>query len=655
MDKKTYEASLAQCVKDTAWPALFEQAQSSMTHHRAPLNNFFNDDFLTLIHFSDVGRLASANPALYVIKAALEQVADRKQPHRLRAQAAVALGRFVWHDEIERAERTERTVLSHPSRRSKPAEWFQHARVLSSVPGAWEYANTLLAQAQARIEFDLDQSPLPAYIASQIPESRRFAQNAYVSPDLALAWHAGVLVALRHMQGRFKDWRTEDFHCALACLVNYMTLMDGSVLTQETLARKRRQRELSWIDALWKRLIHAAPAVVSPDDPDAYRNALADQRLAVLAAFKDASDGQSTGAPAPSGSASAASSAATTDLASHMRSHPDGPRSRTPREQQAEKQAQQQAREQALSMAREKLVVVTTPIWPSNDREEKGMLEQFAVLHQEVPLTELPSLEALIQIEAQLSMEFPWAEQAIGLVMDDLFARRANGGLRLGIAPLLLAGPPGSGKTRFAQRLGTLLSTPNTVFNLAGMTDTKLLKGCSRGWGGARASRIVEFIQQTFRANPLFILDEIDKVGLSTWNGDPQSALLDLLEPGNARRYHDVFLLAECDLSHCLYVATANELNRLSEPLLTRLRPVLFPKPGPEHADVLIQGVLRDLETAWGLPVDTLVLTSSQQSILRGLAPREMRAAALQLLGQQARRRKERTASAPESSVYRRH
>src|SRR3546814_797853 len=118
------------------------------------------------------------------------------------------------------------------------------------------------------------------------------------------------------------------------------------------------------------------------------------------------------------------------------------------------------------------------------------------------------------------------------------------------------------------------------------MSDVKVLKGVTRGWASNRPSRMVEFIEQTKVANPLFVLDEIDKAGQGYGNGgDPQEALLDLLEPGNARRYQDIYLMTECDLSHCLYIATSNSLERLPEPLLSRLRPVFFPAPGPEHPE----------------------------------------------------------------------
>src|SRR3546814_1737158 len=76
--------------------------------------------------------------------------------------------------------------------------------------------------------------------------------------------------------------------------------------------------------------------------------------------------------------------------------------------------------------------------------------------------------------------------------------------------------------------------------------------------------------------------------------------------------------MTECDLSHCLYIATSNSLERLPEPLLSRLRPVYFPPPGPEHAQAIIQGVLGDMARAWGLPRGALTVTPPQIAFLRG-------------------------------------
>lgn len=287
--------------------------------------------------------------------------------------------------------------------------------------------------------------------------------------------------------------------------------------------------------------------------------------------------------------------------------------------------------------AKGELVVITGEIPKSSDRAENDYLKTFEVLRQPMAFQALDSLESLNHVHAALDAEFPWAEKAIEVVMSELIVRKQHGAVRLGITPVLLAGAPGTGKTRFAQRISELLGTPNTVINLAGMADVKVLKGVTRGWANNRPSRMVEFIMQTGIPNPMFILDEIDKAGAASLNGgDPHEALLDLLEPGNASRYQDVFLMTECDLSHCLYIATCNSVTNIPDPLLSRLRPVLFPAPGPEHTEVILDGILRDTEKAWDLPPTTLTLTAWETRQLRGLSPREMRRAVMILLGDAA-------------------
>lgn len=208
--------------------------------------------------------------------------------------------------------------------------------------------------------------------------------------------------------------------------------------------------------------------------------------------------------------------------------------------------------------ANKHVAVLKEAIPISGDKFEQEILKLYASLQQRLSLTPLPALAELYGIESKLLEEFPWAQDAISTILSDLLARRRSGSVRLGLATILLAGPLGSGKTRFALRLSSLLGSPNSVLNLAGMSDSKLIKRCTRGWADARPSKIVKSIQQTGSANLFFVLDEIDKLGRSGLREDPQAALLDLLELGNARRYMDIFLVAQCGLSHCMYIATAN-------------------------------------------------------------------------------------------------
>lgn len=285
------------------------------------------------------------------------------------------------------------------------------------------------------------------------------------------------------------------------------------------------------------------------------------------------------------------------------------------------------------------VVLLKDKMPPASEKMDVQYLKRFECLAEPLPLTGLPSLAKIREINDSLTAEFPWAGQAICQVTRELFARAAHGSRSLSFAPILLVGPPGSGKTRFSQRLGSLLKIDTSVINCAGMTDVKTFRGLTRGWASARPSLLIERLVQTQRANHLFLLDEIDKMGGHQYDGSPHAALLDLLEPGNARRYSDLYLLAEVDLSHCLFVATANSLEPIPAPLLDRLQPIFFPQPGPEHAPTLIRGVALDLERSWGLPAGTIGLDTHQQQILAGLPARQMKRAMVQLLAEQAEHR----------------
>ena len=186
-----------------------------------------------------------------------------------------------------------------------------------------------------------------------------------------------------------------------------------------------------------------------------------------------------------------------------------------------------------------------------------------------------------------------------------------------------------------------MLEASSLVVNVAGMGDNKILRGSARGWAGNRPSKIVEFIRQRLVANPIFLIDEVDKTGVTSFgSGSCQEALLDLVQPLNAKRYLDSFLLVECDLSHCLYVLTANSLARISPPLLSRLSLAYVPPPGPEHAAVILNGVLRDLEREWRMPEGVLELSRAEAHSLVGLSPRDVQRAVTAIFGSPSARRR---------------
>ncbi|MBC7994504.1 MAG: AAA family ATPase [Rhizobacter sp.] len=171
----------------------------------------------------------------------------------------------------------------------------------------------------------------------------------------------------------------------------------------------------------------------------------------------------------------------------------------------------------------------------------------------------------------------------------------------LEITPLLLLGPPGVGKTHFARELSMLLGTGMGFMSMSSMTAGWVLSGASSQWKGARPGKVFETLVDGQYANPVMVVDEIDKAG-GEHAYDPLGALYSLLEHDTAGSFTDEFAEVPIDASQVIWVATANDGRSIPEPILNRMNVYEVAAPDRDAARHIAAKLYRSIRSDhdWG-------------------------------------------------------
>lgn len=239
----------------------------------------------------------------------------------------------------------------------------------------------------------------------------------------------------------------------------------------------------------------------------------------------------------------------------------------------------------------------------AGEKDFRSLLERYEVLASPITLCPAPDPDGLAD---SLVAEFPWAVEAVEAIRVELrLAGRLGGGI-FRLPPIMLLGDPGVGKSTFVRRVGALSGIPMATIVGAGSLDNRLIAGTARGWSSAYPCFPLVAIRRFMTANPILVVEDVDKSGGSGRNGRLADTLAAMIDPSTARAWMDECLQVQADLSLVTWFVTANRIDMVAPGIRSRCRIVSFPRPRPQDFEVLVSGILRDVAEEYQVQVEAL-------------------------------------------------